>query len=46
MSIYLLKMMWYLNFGHSEMEENASDTGKDIVRTTRKPGRPPKGTGK
>ena len=30
----------------NEMEEHASDTGEEIVRTKRKPGRPPKGTGK
>ena len=30
----------------NEMEENASDTGEEIVCTKRKPGRPPKGTGK
>jgi len=30
----------------SEMEENASDIGAEIVRTTRKQGRLPKGTGK
>jgi len=31
---------------HSEMEENASDTGEDIVCTTRKLGRPLKGADK
>jgi len=31
---------------HSELEEKPSDIGDDIVRTTRKPGRPPKETGK
>jgi len=30
----------------NEMEEDASDIGKEIVCTKRKPGRPPKGTGK
>jgi len=30
----------------SDMEEHASDIGEEIVRTTRKPGRTPKGTGK
>jgi len=30
----------------NEMEEDANDTGEDIVYTKRKPGRPPKGTGK
>jgi len=30
----------------NEMEEDASDTGEEIVRTKRKLGRPPKGTGK
>jgi len=30
----------------NEMEENASDTGEEIVHTKRKPERPPKGTGK
>ena len=30
----------------SEMEENVSDIGAKIVRTTRKLGRPPKGTSK
>ncbi|XP_068461592.1 uncharacterized protein [Phaseolus vulgaris] len=30
----------------NEMEKDASDTGKEIVRTKRKPRRPPKGTGK
>jgi len=29
-----------------EMEEDVSDTGEEIVRTKRKPGKPPKGTGK
>jgi len=28
------------------MEEHVSDTGKEIVHTKRKPGRPPKGIGK
>jgi len=31
---------------HNEVEENASDNREDIVNTTRKPGRPPKGVGK
>ena len=30
----------------NEMEEDANDTGEEIVHTKRKPGRPPKGTGK
>jgi len=30
----------------NEREEHASDTGEKIVRTRRKPGRPPKGTNK
>jgi len=30
----------------NDMEEDASDTGEEIVCTKRKPGRPPKGTGK
>jgi len=30
----------------NEMEEDVSDTGEKIVRIKRKPGRPPKGTGK
>ena len=30
----------------NEMEEHVSDTGEEIVRTKRKPGKPPKGTGK
>ena len=30
----------------NEMEEDASDTGEEIVRTKRKPERQPKGTGK
>jgi len=31
---------------HSEVGENVSDNGEDIVHTTRKPGRLPKGVGK
>ena len=30
----------------NEMEEDANDNGEETVRTKRKPGRPPKGTGK
>jgi len=30
----------------NETEEDDSDTGEEIVHTKRKPGRPPKGTGK
>jgi len=30
----------------NEMEEDASDTGEEIVCTKRKSGRPPKGIGK
>ena len=30
----------------NEMEEDASDNGEETVHTKRKPGRPPKGTGK
>jgi len=30
----------------NEMEEHVSDTGEEIIRTKRNPGRPPKGTGK
>ena len=30
----------------NEMEEDASDNREETVRTKRKPGRPPKGTGK
>ena len=48
MTISLLKIGLSPKFwvDPNEMEEHANDNREEIVRTKRKPGRPPKGTSK